>query len=274
MKQPFAAFGLICFCFLRGIAPAQSPAPALRGPRYLALGDSVTFGYNPTVAVNLNNYHGYPEFVSAALQRGVANASCPGETTESFFIATAPDNGCHAWKLFGGPLFVPYSGTQLDYALSFLRNNPKPDLVTINLGANDLFLVLEHCGLDLNCDQSGLPAMFAAYGRSLFTIFASIRLQARYEGPMVLLTYYVANYHEPVEVTLFTELNGIASGIASAFGVKIADGFNAFQLATIPFAGDACAAGLLVRLPSGGCDVHPSLAGQKLLAEAVLLVAR
>ena len=36
----------------------------------------------------------------------------------------------------------------------------------------------------------------------------------------------------------FTALNGIASGIATSFGAKIADGYTAFQIATIPYGGD------------------------------------
>jgi hypothetical protein len=71
-------------------------------------------------------------------------------------------------------------------------------------------------------------------------------------------------------VGAFTQLNGIASGIASAFGSKIADGFGAFFAATLPFGGDSCAAGLLVKFPNGTCDTHPSLAGQELLADTVL----
>ncbi len=45
-------------------------------------------------------------------------------------------------------------------------------------------------------------------------------------------------------------------GVASNFGVKFADAYTAFQLASAPFGGDPCAAGLLIRLPAslgGGC---------------------
>jgi len=49
----------------------------------------------------------------------------------------------------------------------------------------------------------------------------------------------------------------------------MADGFAAFQSAARRFGGDSCAAGLLTRLTSGGCGIHPSAAGQALLAAAV-----
>jgi len=33
--------------------------------------------------------------------------------------------------------------------------------------------------------------------------------------------------------------------------------------------GDTCAAGLRIKLPSGGCDLHPTALGQQVLATAV-----
>jgi lysophospholipase L1-like esterase len=271
VKHSFAAFSLIVFGSV-SITLAQNQNNAIRNTRYLALGDSIAFGFNPTVPVALDNYHGYPEFVSDGIHRKVANASCFGETSGSFLSAGAPDLGCHAWKKAGNPLFIPYSGTQMDYAIKYLSNNPNPRFVTINIGGNDLGLLQVTCNFDLNCEFKGLPDVLAAYGRNLLTIFTNIR-QTDYEGPIVLLTYYVFNYKDPVQVGAFTQLNGIASGIASAFGAKIADGFNAFFVATLPFGGDSCAAGLLVKFPNGTCDTHPSLAGQKLLADTVLKAA-
>jgi len=272
VKQNLIAFAVILF-WSASVTLAQNPNNAVKDTRYLALGDSLAFGYNPIVPVNLDNYHGYPEFVSKGIHQKVANASCFGETSGSFLSSSAPDLGCHAWKQAGLPLFIPYSGTQMDYAVNYLLNNPNPEFVTINIGGNDLGLLQETCKFDLTCELAGLPDLLAAYGQSLLTIFTNIRVQAGYQGPIVLLTYYVFNYQDPVQVGAFTELNGIASGIATAFGAKIADGFTAFLVATIPFGGDSCAAGLLVKLPNGTCDTHASLAGQELLAHTVLQVA-
>lgn len=271
MKPSLTSFALLLFGSV-SITLAQNPDNAIKDTRYLALGDSVAFGFNPTVPVALDNYHGYPEFVSDGIHRKVANASCFGESSGSFLSATAPDLGCRAWKQAGNPLFIPYSGTQMDYAINYLGNNPNAQLVTINIGGNDLGLLQVNCQFDLTCELAGLPGVLAAYGQNLLTIFTNIR-QTGYQGPIVLLTYYAFNYLDPVQVGALTHLNGIASGIASAFGAKIADGFNAFFVATLPFGGDSCAAGLLVKFPNGTCDTHPSLAGQKLLADTVLKAA-
>jgi lysophospholipase L1-like esterase len=268
VKHSFVSFAVVLFGSV-GIALAQNPNDAIKNTRYLALGDSVAFGFNPTVPVALDNYHGYPEFVSDAIHRKVANASCFGESSGSFLSATAPDLGCHAWKQAGNPLFIPYSGTQMDYAINYLSNNPNSQFVTINIGGNDLGLLQVSCKFDLMCELAGLPGVLAAYAQNVLTIFTNIR-RTGYEGPIVLLTYYAFNYLDPVQVGAFTQLNGIASGIASGFGAKIADGFSAFFVATLPFGGDSCAAGLLVKFPNGTCDTHPSLAGQELLADTVL----
>src|SRR5271169_3152300 len=112
---------------------AQNPNNAFKDTRYLALGDSISFGYNPTVPINLRNYLGYPELESDEVHLNVANASCVGESSGSFLVQGAPDLGCKQWKQSGGPLWVPYTGTQMDYAIRYLRENPNPKLVTINI---------------------------------------------------------------------------------------------------------------------------------------------
>jgi hypothetical protein len=48
--------------------------------------------------------------------------------------------------------------------------------------------------------------------------------------------------------------------------VVIADGFGELQAASARSGGDTCTAGLLTQLSTGGCGIHPSYAGQALLA--------
>src|SRR6185369_1915607 len=92
------------------LAPSAVAQDVPRNTRYLALGDSIAFGYNPLVIpVNLDKYMGYPEIVSDALHRKVANASCFGESSGSFLVSGAPDAGCAQWRA-ALPLKVPYSG--------------------------------------------------------------------------------------------------------------------------------------------------------------------
>jgi hypothetical protein len=75
-------------------------------------------------------------------------------------------------------------------------------------------------------------------------------------------------------------LNQVMTQVGANFGVKVADAFTAFQIASAlfpspapPHAGDPCAAGLLIRLNSTTCDVHPSPLGRDLIASTVVLAA-
>ena len=110
-----------------GLAPFATAEDVPRNTRYLALGDSIAFGYNPLVIpVNLDKYVGYPEIVSDAIHRKVANASCFGESSGSFLVLGAPDTGCAQWRA-SLPLYVSYSGTQMQYALDYLQRQPQED---------------------------------------------------------------------------------------------------------------------------------------------------
>ena len=247
---------------------------------YLALGDSVAFGYVPAAAVPAPNYliaHsfvGYPEFLAQQLNERVSNASCPGETTASMFVAGAQSNGCE--NSVGSPigyrtlypLHVQYQGTQLQYALDYLHAHKHTRLITIMIGANDFF-VCQATTLD-HCTSGGeLAAVATQIGTNLATVLGAIR-GAGYTGTIVAVTYYSLSYSDPAQVFGALFLNSPMTTVAPAFGAIIADGFGAFAAGSAASGGDPCAAGLLIKLPGGGCDVHPTLAGQRLLAGAVL----
>jgi lysophospholipase L1-like esterase len=253
-----------------GITLSAAAEDVPRNTRYLALGDSIAFGYNPLVIpVNLDKYVGYPEIVSDSIHRKVANASCFGESSGSFLLLGVPDTGCAQWRA-SLPLYVPYSGTQMQYALDYLRaNGKKTDLITIDIGVNDLGVLLASCDFDLTCASAALPGTLAAYAQNLTIIFGGIRATG-YAGPIVAVTPYAANYNDPVEVSGLLALDGVLAQVASAYDVQVADVFAAFLAADVPFGNDSCAAGLLIKLPGGTCDQHPSLAGQTLIAQTVV----
>jgi hypothetical protein len=128
-------------------------------------------------------------------------------------------------------------------------------------------LVLENCANAADivaCVNSQLPAVFYAYGQNLAHILAALR--AQYDGTLVLVTYYSPS---PNLNGVAQALDSVMTQVGSQFDAKFADGFGAFQLASAPFQGDPCKAGLVVRLSPSTCDVHPSPAGQELLAAAV-----
>src|ERR1700674_4259060 len=65
--------------------------------RYLALGDSVPFGYSPLLVqpgVNPDVFVGYPQLASKLFEpeMKLVNPSCPGEPSTSLITALPPDN--------------------------------------------------------------------------------------------------------------------------------------------------------------------------------------
>src|SRR6266568_8706008 len=116
--------------FMSSALPAGA---ASEGHGYLALGDSVAFGTNPLLdAHNAANFVGYPEIVAQTLDIEHVNASCPGEATGGFISPTGLDNVCRPYRTTF-PLHVAYTGTQLAFAVNFLKNHPRTRLVTIDL---------------------------------------------------------------------------------------------------------------------------------------------
>lgn len=252
--------------------------PVFAGSRveYLALGDSVAFGYDPLVQVPIeSNYTGYPEIVAqkAPQYDKLMSLACPGETSGSFLSATAPDNGCRGFKSAFG-LHTNYTGTQADFAVATLANEPQIKLVTISIGGNDLLLLQAGCNNDPACILQKLPQVLATYGQNLTRILTRLRLEARYRGRIALVTYYSPNYRDPVQTTGIAALDLVLLQIGALFNATVADGYGSFALASLPFRGDTCAAGLLVRISPTACDVHPSPKGRDLLADVVLRQVR
>ena len=248
------------------------------GHGYLALGDSVAFGFNwqliaRGLAGNPNVFVGYPEIVARTLGTEEVNASCPGETTGGFISLTnGADFKCHAYRS-AFPLHADYSTSQLDFAIAYLSKHPEVKLVTMDIGANDVFKLQTGCGgVATVCFVNGLPGVLANIDANLRFIYGQIRNVAHYHHLLVTLTYYSLSYDRTTAEGTKT-LNNPIIDATLAFGGIMADGFAAFQGPAVAAGGSSCAAGLLLppapRDPSP-CDVHPSALGRALLAGAVI----
>jgi lysophospholipase L1-like esterase len=250
-----------------------SSTPVTRGSGYVALGDSVTFGYQDPQVVPAPNYFsapsfpGYPEQIETALHLKVANFSCPGETAASLVNDTAPSNGCENVyrKLY--PLHVRYTGSQLAAAVTYLRAHPSVRLVSLMIGANDLF----RCqGAPGGCTPSLLRTTLAEISANVKRTLSAVRDRAGYHGQIVILNYFSLNY-SVASVSAFSQsLNQAQDSAARPFDVRIADGYGEFKAGATKFGASPCLAGLITQLGAyGTCGVHPSYAGQALLAKAV-----
>jgi hypothetical protein len=257
--------------------------------QYLALGDSVAFGYNPVDAVNhpkeIKFFTGYPEIIKSTVIPASANASCEGETSGSFLDVTSPDNGCHQWRADGNAMHVAYDSnaqSQMAFALNYVRKGGITK-VSLGIGANDLLLLQTSCAIQtqstssaafFGCVQQGLPAAIGGAVNNVVTIVSQLR-GSGYAGQIELVTYYTPLYNpaDPNFQAIYAldrELVRAAQGMSQAgLAVDVAQGFSAFGAIAAAKGGDACAAGLLYRLNATTCDKHPSAFGQSVLAGAV-----
>jgi lysophospholipase L1-like esterase len=267
------------------IARSAPPPPVAAGSTYLALGDSVTFGYQEASVVPSPNYHnasnfrGYPEQLGASLRLKVVNLSCPGETTDSLINPKAQSNGCE--NSLGSkigyrtlyPLHTRYTGSQLAYAVKYLKTHKRVRLVTLMIGANDGFLCQK---TTKDGCFSEFSALLKKIGRNVRKIVSSLRNQGGYRGQLVVVNYYSLDYTSALINAEIKALNGAQDNAAKPFGAKFADGYGLFKLASSQAGGSACVAGLLTQFggKAGSCGVHPSYAGGALLAQALAKVVR
>jgi lysophospholipase L1-like esterase len=269
LASTLAALALSASLLLTGGASQADP-----GHPYLALGDSVSFGYITQAGFeyrNPDNFIGFPTYVGQALGMTPTNAACPGEATAGFISPTGADNGCRPFREHF-PLHTSYSGTQLSFATAFLNSHPNTKLVTIQLGANDAFLLQEQCKNDSACIAAGLPAVLSSISTNMDEIFRTLTA-AHFNGRLIVVNYYSLNYADAAGTGVTRLLNQAITSHAKVDGAIVADAFSAFQQAAAPAPvnGNTCAAGLLNASPANPftCDVHPSQSGQQLLAQAV-----
>ena len=254
---------------------SATPPPAPGNRSFLALGDSVPFGYitaDGFAYVNANNFVGYPDWAGGDLRLDTTNAACPGETSTSF-VSGVLDFGCKAFRS-SFPLHISYSSTQLDFAMHFLTTHKQTRLVTIGLGSNDVILLDLSCNGDPTCIQGGLPRVLGTVSLNMDTILHKLR-GTGFRGVLIVVNYYSLDYTDETETGLVNLLNQTLATVAKKNGAVVADAFTAFQkAASTTFAGGkTCKAGLLNVNPSDAtqtsCDVHPSQSGHQLLADTV-----
>jgi len=290
-----AAVGSALACVLALVpvvpASAHTASDSQHNNNYLALGDSVPFGYNPLLvplppppspSLDPSLFIGYPQLAANLFtpKLNVFNASCPGETSTSLITGKlSDDNGCQLYRSYIGQLHVSYTGSQFSYAKDYIASNPGTKFVSLMVGGNDLLLLQDGCkaktpSVNFNaCIIQGLPSLLVRLRTNVRTIYAGLRAEG-YRGDFAALTYYSTNYADPIVTGAIASVDVVLAGVTKSFGGKAADGFGRFAKAAAPYGGDTCAAGLLIQLPSGGCDIHPSSTGAALLASALYTAER
>jgi lysophospholipase L1-like esterase len=136
------------------------------------------------------------------------------------------------------------------------------------IDANDFFVCQETTadGCASTAEQS---AVVATVTKNIHTILSAIRTKAGYDGQLVIINYDSLDYSSALDNAQSQNLNKVQDAAAQPFGVKIADGYGELQAASAHSGDNTCTAGLLTQLSTGGCGIHPSYAGQALLAQAL-----
>lgn len=260
------------------LLPAPGAAAHKAQYSYLALGDSLAFGYQQAKFNSL-----FPNEDPAAFDTGYAddfggfllkthrddtivNDGCPGETTDSFI------SGPCAYQL-AFPLHHPYVGgvgsSQLSDALAYLNAHAGAvSPITLDIGANDALGVIEGiCKMEAACIAAHAPALFAHIGTNLTTILADLRGAAPSAKIVVLGLYNPFGGAIAGGDELTAALNTVMRGVAEGARARFADPLPVFNP---PGALEQPTICLLTNMCTPLTDIHPTDAGYAALASLIL----
>lgn len=243
---------------------ASNPLHALTPHYYMALGNSLSFGYQP----NLDFSSGFADDIFNDLHKAsvtaVVNYACSGETTETMI-----HGGCAARFAHKGS----YTGPQLQAAVNFLtnaQNQGRVSPVTLEIGANDVFADLNEstCTVGPNADAD-LATMDANLTDTILPTLMKALTTPRgaRAGDLHLLNYYnpfakiCGNSAHFIHI-----LNDHLQADAATFRIPVVDVYLAFG-------GDNDAASHTCAY-TWMCDprfhdIHPTNLGYQVIAKAV-----
>lgn len=204
---------------------------AVIGPKkhYLAIGDSLTFGYQPDLSFN----HGYvDDFYSTLKSRGVsslANMACPDESSITFLNGNCPYPFLRKF---------PYFGSQLNAALGYLKfyaGQVSP--VTLDIGADDVNgdLNTSNCSINQAQFQHDLTTLDTNLSQVILPkLHAALLVKGQLTGDLIVMNYYDPYQNICPNSVAFTETvnQHIASDVGS-YGTVV-DVFSAYGGARTP----------------------------------------
>jgi lysophospholipase L1-like esterase len=244
----------------------NNPVHAFAPHYYMALGDSLSFGYQP----NLDFTGGFADDIFNDLRQanvtGVVNYACIGETTSTMIHGGCPGRIAHHGS---------YTGPQLQAAVDFLkddRNHGRVSPITLEIGSNDVIgdwnqttcsasstVAADLARMDSNLTQVILPELLGALGASTNAT----------NGDLHMLNYYNPYAKEcPGSAPFVHMLNSHLQADAARFRVSVVDVYSAFG-------GDAGMASHVCDYTwicdSSFHDIHPTTQGYQVIAKAVEL---
>jgi lysophospholipase L1-like esterase len=294
-----AATGAVAFTAAAGAAQV--------GNTYLALGDSLAYGYHAAQfksELESKGYvepatfdEGYVDDFGATLKLGhpklrIINDGCPGETTETFINGSGISGYCA-----GGPtgtpfpyafLHHPYSPhtSQLSDALAILKENPNVSPVTLDIGANDVLQFLaSKCGFPktFTCSPAEVEAELGHIAANVHSILTQLHAAAP-KAQVVLIGLYnpyptvlPAPGGDRTTAALNTALASVAAAVPGTSFANPEPPFNPSIVIGAPETVDLPTICAFTAMCPGGtfnptspnADIHPTTLGYAVMAGVV-----
>lgn len=246
---------------------------AAQSPYYLALGDSLAIGLQPSASGDVPTNQGYADDLYVVLRTRIAGLrlaklGCGGETTTT---------------MIHGGICSYAGGSQLAAAVSFLETH-HVRLITLDIGANDIDHCISASGIDTVCVATAL----ANTGTDLPQILTELRTAAGPDMPIVAM-----NYYDPflalwtlgpggqtlarASVQVADQFNTLLQTEYEAFSVPVANVAHAYRIndfTLIPFINLPVNVFLTLSWtwtgapPPLGPDIHPNAVGYDVIAGA------
>lgn len=241
------------------VAFGSSHAATRVGPKryYLALGNSLAFGYQP----NFNFNNGYADDLSTNLQshgvRAMANLACPAETTSTFINGGCP--GAFLRK-------YTYLGSQLSAALLYLAQfKGQVSPVTLDIGADDVLpdITMSTCTINVSQFKTDLATLDTNLRNTILPrLHKALLINGQVSADIALMNYYDPYQNIcPNSVPYLQMLDQHLAQDAAGYAVLV-DAFAAFGGATTPNA-NICS---YTWECSVFQDIHPTDTGYSVLA--------
>ena len=237
--------------------PGTASGLGQKGPQgyYLALGDSIAYGFNPGKAAQPSpSDTGYVDLFAARLRKlspkiQVVNYGCPGESSVTFAKGGCP------FPREGGTLHDPYRGAQLKAALAFLKaHKGQVSPITLTLWGNDL--------APLTAKGKKAPQAIASFASRFDAVLEQLRAAA--PSAEIIVTGAWNPEVDQVKKTqpLYKSLDAAIRRTATGSRARVANMFAVFN----PPANVRRVCALSYICAKG--DPHPNAAGYRAMAEA------
>lgn len=265
------ALGASAFALLSRKDSGTKSTSQNQKPLYVALGDSVAAGMGLARGVDTSGCgrtaEAYPNRVAEAGGYELKNIACVGATTQRGLLGVQ--------KL---------SVTDIKAQLKQLKEIPKPALITITIGANDLgwaqsvaSCFIGECGSDT--DTSAIATKIQSTQADMKRIFDELQTLYPESPPKIVVTdyYQVINESE----TSCSQLAGISDAEAAwiksqvqVFNASIdavAKDYSFIKIVPLDFKDHGqCSSDSWVQGLQALAPLHPTASGQQAIADAVL----